>query len=54
VIEKAKEYIGSLLNRSVEKGYIQSEHRDLVNQNPKYTTQLQEAVERTDMVIEAV
>ncbi|MGW9100407.1 3-hydroxyacyl-CoA dehydrogenase family protein [Priestia megaterium] len=53
-VKKAKDYIGSLLNQSVEKGYIKSEQRDLVNQNLKYTTGLQEAVERADLVIEAI
>ncbi|WP_235867456.1 3-hydroxyacyl-CoA dehydrogenase NAD-binding domain-containing protein [Priestia abyssalis] len=53
-IEKARAYIGSLLNTSVEKGYIQSEQRDLVKRNLTYTTQLKEAVEHTDLVIEAV
>ncbi|MGW8428103.1 3-hydroxyacyl-CoA dehydrogenase NAD-binding domain-containing protein [Peribacillus simplex] len=53
-IEKAREYIGSLLNTSVEKGYIPSEKRDLVHRNLTYTTQIKEAVEHTDLVIEAV
>lgn len=53
-IVKAKEYIDSLLNKSIEKGYIQREQVELVNQKLTYTTQLQEAVKRTDLVIEAV
>lgn len=53
-IEKAREYIGSLLNTSVEKGYIPSEKRDLVHRNLTYTTQIKEAVEHTNLVIEAV
>ncbi len=53
-IEKAREYIESLLNTSVEKGYIPSEQRVLVHRNLTYTTQIKEAVQHTDLVIEAV
>ena len=53
-IDKAKEYIESLANKSAEKGYIQSEQRDWVLQNLTYTTQLSEAVQNTDLVVEAV
>ncbi len=53
-LEKAKDTIVSLVNQSVEKGYIKSEQRDLVLQNLKYTTGLQQAVERADLVIEAI
>jgi 3-hydroxybutyryl-CoA dehydrogenase len=53
-LEKAKQYIGSLLNQSVEKGYIKNEQRDFVQQNLKFTTGLQQAVERADLVIEAI
>jgi 3-hydroxybutyryl-CoA dehydrogenase len=53
-ILKAKEYIDSLLNKNIEKGYIQREQVELVNQKLTYTTLLQEAVKRTDLVIEAV
>ena len=53
-IDKAKEYIESLANKNAEKGYIQSEQRDWVLQNLTYTTQLSEAVQNTDLVVEAV
>lgn len=53
-LEKAKNHNGSLANSSVEKGYITSEQRDLVQQNLTYTTDLKEAVESTDLVIEAI
>jgi 3-hydroxybutyryl-CoA dehydrogenase len=53
-LEKAKQYIVSLLNSSLEKGYITSQQRDFVHQNLTYTTDLKEAVEKTDLVIEAI
>lgn len=53
-IEKAKDYIETLLKTSVEKGYIQSEQRNLVDENLSYTTDLKEAVEKTDLAVEAI
>ena len=53
-LEKANDYNVSLANQSVEKGYITSEQRDLVLQNLTYTTELQEAVQSADLVIEAI
>jgi 3-hydroxybutyryl-CoA dehydrogenase len=53
-LERAKDYNGSLANQSVEKGYITSEQRDLVQQNLTYTIDLKEAVESADLVIEAI
>lgn len=53
-IDKAKQYIESLAITSAEKGYIQNEQRDRVLQNLSYTTELSEAVQNTDLVIEAV
>lgn len=53
-IDKAKEYIESIANKSADKGYIQSEQRDWVLKNLTYTTQLSEAVQNTDLVVEAV
>jgi 3-hydroxybutyryl-CoA dehydrogenase len=51
---RAREYIETLLDKSVEKGYVPLEKRDEAKKNLSYTTQLQEAVGRTDLVIEAV
>ncbi len=53
-IDKAREYNESLANKSAEKGYIQSEQRDLIFNNITYTTDLKEAVQNTDLVVEAV
>ncbi|NMD68863.1 3-hydroxyacyl-CoA dehydrogenase [Bacillus sp. DNRA2] len=53
-LEKAKQYIVTLLNSSVDKGYITSRQRNLVQQNLIYTTDLQVAVNKTDLVIEAI
>lgn len=53
-IDKAREYNESLANKSAEKGYIQSEQRDLILNNITYTTDLKEAVQNTDLVVEAV
>lgn len=52
-IERAKGYIDTLLNKSVEKGYIQSEQRDLAMKHLSFTTVIEEAVSKTDLVIEA-
>ncbi|MCM3726298.1 3-hydroxyacyl-CoA dehydrogenase NAD-binding domain-containing protein [Neobacillus cucumis] len=52
-LEKAREYIENLLNRSAAKGYIQAEQEAEAKKNLFYTTQLQEAVSKTDLVIEA-
>lgn len=53
-LEKAKDYILSILNQSFEKGYIKSEQKDFVLQNLKFTTALEQAVEQADLVIEAI
>lgn len=53
-IETAKQYIDSLLIQSMEKGYVTTEQRDLVERNLQYTTKLQTAVETADLVIEAI
>jgi 3-hydroxybutyryl-CoA dehydrogenase len=50
---KAREYIESLLDKSVEKGYVSFEQRDQVKKNLFYTTQIKEAVHKSDLVIEA-
>ncbi|TDK64294.1 3-hydroxyacyl-CoA dehydrogenase [Bacillus salipaludis] len=52
-LENAREYIENLLNRSAAKGYIQAEQEAEAKKNLSYTTQLQEAVSETDLVIEA-
>lgn len=52
-IENAREYIETLLNKNVEKGYVQLEQETDAKKNLSYTTQLQEAVGQTDLVIEA-
>ena len=43
---RAREYIESLLNKSIEKGYVQSEQRELAMNNLSYTTKLQDAVSK--------
>lgn len=53
-IDQAREYIESLANKNAEKGYIENEQRDWLLRNISYTTQLNEAVHNTDLVIEAV
>lgn len=53
-LAKARDYIETLLKTSVEKGYIQQEQRDCVRENLSYTTSLQEAVENTDLMVEAI
>lgn len=53
-IDKAREHNESLANKSTEKGYIQSEQRDFILNNITYTTDLKEAVQNTDLVVEAV
>ena len=53
-IDKAREYNESLANKSAEKGFIQSEQRDFILNNITYTTDLKEAVQNTDLVVEAV
>jgi 3-hydroxybutyryl-CoA dehydrogenase len=52
-VERAREYIETLLDKSAEKGYVPLEQRDEAKKNLSYTTQLQEAVGKTDLVIEA-
>jgi 3-hydroxybutyryl-CoA dehydrogenase len=52
-IGRAREYIENLLDKSAEKGFILPEQRDGAKKNLSYTTQLQEAVGRTDLAIEA-
>jgi 3-hydroxybutyryl-CoA dehydrogenase len=49
----AREYIENLLKKNVEKGYIHYEQETEAIKNLSYTTQLQEAVHKTDFVIEA-
>ena len=53
-IAKAMDYLDSLITKSVEKGYIQSEQGELAKRNLTYTTHLEDAVRDTDLVIEAV
>ncbi|WP_042351364.1 3-hydroxyacyl-CoA dehydrogenase [Bacillus massiliigorillae] len=53
-IEQARSYINHQLDKSVEKGYIQAEQRDSAKNHLSYTTEMQEAVAKTDLVIEAV
>ena len=50
---KAREYIENLLKKNVEKGYIQFHQEAEAKKNLSYTTQLHEAVHKTDFVIEA-
>jgi 3-hydroxybutyryl-CoA dehydrogenase len=52
-IAKAREYIENLIKKNVEKGYIHSEQEIEAQKNLSYTTQLHEAVQQTDFVIEA-
>ena len=52
-IVQAKEYIEKLLDKNVEKGYVQLAQRELAKKNLSYTTRLQDAVSQTDFVIEA-
>lgn len=52
-IENAKEYIENLLNKNVAKGYVEAVQAEEAKKNLWYTTQLQEAVRETDLVIEA-
>ncbi|MFM1653781.1 3-hydroxyacyl-CoA dehydrogenase [Brevibacillus sp. B_LB10_24] len=52
-IERAREFIESLLDRNVEKGFVQPQQREEARNNLSYTTDLQKAVETTDFVIEA-
>lgn len=52
-IENAREYIETLVKKNVEKGYIQGEQGSEAKKNLSYTTELQEAVSQTDLVIEA-
>lgn len=52
-IENARDYIETLLKKNVEKGYIQGEQGSDAKKNLSYTTELQEAVSQTDLVIEA-
>jgi len=52
-ITNAREYIENLLKKNVEKGYIQFHQETEAKKNLSYTTQLHEAVHKTDFVIEA-
>ncbi|MDM5339078.1 3-hydroxyacyl-CoA dehydrogenase [Fictibacillus enclensis] len=52
-IENARKYIETLLKKNVKKGYVQLEQEADAKKNLSYTTQLQEAVSQTDLVIEA-
>ena len=53
-IEQARSYINRQLDKIVEKGYIRAEQRDIARNHLSYTTQMHEAVAKTDLVIEAV
>lgn len=53
-LANARDYIEALLNTSVEKGYIQRAQGDIARENLTYTTSLQEAVENTDLMVEAI
>jgi 3-hydroxybutyryl-CoA dehydrogenase len=53
-VEHAKEYIENLLIKNVAKGYVEAAQADEAKKNLSYTTQIQEAVCKTDLVIEAV
>ncbi|MDR7076570.1 3-hydroxybutyryl-CoA dehydrogenase [Neobacillus niacini] len=52
-IGNAREYIENLLNKNVTKGYIESLQAEEAKKNLSYATNLQEAVRKTDLVIEA-
>jgi 3-hydroxybutyryl-CoA dehydrogenase len=52
-IANAREYIENLLKKNIEKGYVLSEQGENAKKNLRYTTSLQEAVSKTDLVIEA-
>lgn len=52
-LARAKDYIESLLERSVEKGYVQPDERERALTNLSYTTKLQDAARDADLVIEA-
>ncbi|WP_186446672.1 3-hydroxyacyl-CoA dehydrogenase [Neobacillus bataviensis] len=52
-ITNAREYIENLLKKNVEKGHIQFHQETEAKKNLSYTTQLHEAVHKTDFVIEA-
>ncbi|WP_342043343.1 3-hydroxyacyl-CoA dehydrogenase [Bacillus sp. OTU2372] len=52
-ITNAREYIENLFKKNVEKGYIQFHQETEAKKNLSYTTQLHEAVHKTDFVIEA-
>ncbi|WP_342434109.1 3-hydroxyacyl-CoA dehydrogenase [Neobacillus sp. FSL H8-0543] len=52
-IGNAKEYIENLLNKNVTKGYVKAVQAEEAKKNLCYSTQLQEAVRKTDLVIEA-
>ncbi|WP_157059215.1 3-hydroxyacyl-CoA dehydrogenase [Viridibacillus arvi] len=51
--EKARDTIENLLNKNVAKGYVEVVQAEEAKKNLSYTTQLQEAVCKTDLVIEA-
>ncbi|WP_206514622.1 3-hydroxyacyl-CoA dehydrogenase [Brevibacillus marinus] len=53
-LDNAKHYIEGELTRSVEKGYIDQEQKDMATGNLVYCTDLVEAVRDADFVIEAV
>lgn len=52
-IGNAREYIENLLNKNVAKGYVESLQAEEAKENLSYITNLQEAVRKTDLVIEA-
>ena len=52
-IGNAREYIENLLNKNVAKGYVEALQAEEAKKNLSYTTNLQEAVRKCDLVIEA-
>ncbi len=53
-IQQAKGYIETLLQKSVEKGFIRPEEQEMAIKHLSYTAKLREAVEEADLAIEAV
>ncbi|GER67426.1 3-hydroxybutyryl-CoA dehydrogenase [Weizmannia acidilactici] len=53
-VEIAREYIEALLGKSRENGYVQQHQEIWAKKNLYYTTELQKAVSKADLVIEAV
>ncbi|MGA9175042.1 MAG: 3-hydroxyacyl-CoA dehydrogenase [Thermoactinomyces sp.] len=53
-LEKAKHYIATEMEKSVERGFITEEQKNAASQKISYTTDLRGAVQNADLVIEAV